>query len=420
MSLVRPALLVLLAFGLFAVRSSAQEWTRFRGPNGQGQSDATTIPAEWTDKDYNWKIKLTGKGHSSPVVWGDKIFLLSGDPSNGTHYVICLSTKDGHPLWTREYKSSTHHIHQMNSFASSTPALDKDHVYVSWATPEEITLMALTHDGKDAWSKQLGPFESAHGWGTSPIVYQDMVILTDDQDGQQNFLFALNTKDGSDKWRIPRTRAKDRQNCSYAAPIVYEPKGGAPQLIVDSWGHGMTAIDLKNGKTIWEAKQIFPNRPVACPVIAGGKIWGNCGEGSGNNYVFAVKPGSASGQEPSLELKLDKSVAPYVPCMIAAGKLIYLWTDAGLLSCYNAETAKPVYTRERIGAKFHSSPIRVGDKLYCISQDGDVFVVATGEQYKLISKVALGEGSRATPAVSDGVMYLRTESQLFSLGGKKK
>jgi outer membrane protein assembly factor BamB len=128
----------LLICALFSANSSAQEWTRFRGPNGQGQSDAATIPITWTDQDYNWKVELPGVGHSSPVVWGDRVFVTSADLNTATRHVLCLSTADGKTLWQRDFPGAKYHVHNQNNFAVSTPALDADRVYLAWASADEF------------------------------------------------------------------------------------------------------------------------------------------------------------------------------------------------------------------------------------------------------------------------------------------
>ena len=174
---------MVVAVSWLAAAAQGQEWTRFRGPNGSGLSSATTIPTQWTESDYNWHVTLPGIGHSSPVIWGDKVFVTSADEETAERLVLCLSADDGRVLWKRNFPSSAHHKHLQNSFASSTPALDQNHVYVCWTTPEEYALVALTHDGDEAWHIGLGPFVSQHSGGTSPIVYRDMVVLGNDQDG---------------------------------------------------------------------------------------------------------------------------------------------------------------------------------------------------------------------------------------------
>jgi len=167
-----PALVLLWNAAVTPV--SAQEWTRFRGPNGTGVSAATTnpasaIPTRWTDADYRWKTKLPGKGHSSPVIWGDRLFVLSADATSARRYVLCLDTVTGKILWRKEYESTTHPLSSLNSYASSTPTVDEHHVYVAWATMDHLILRALSHDGDEVWQRDLGPYVSEHGFGNSPI-----------------------------------------------------------------------------------------------------------------------------------------------------------------------------------------------------------------------------------------------------------
>jgi outer membrane protein assembly factor BamB len=416
MPMIRSPILVvfLVSVACCAVTSRAQEWTRFRGPNGSGQIEATSIPVTWTEKDYLWKTDLPGIGHSSPVLLGQKIFLTSADPANGTRYVLCVLAVDGKLLWTRPYPAAASAIHTQNSLASSTPTVDGDHVYCAWATPEEFTLLALDHAGVESWRVNLGPFISKHGFGTSPILFDDLLIVTNDQDAD-SFLIAVDRMTGLTRWKVPR-KVHPEQSASYAAPCIYKPKNGPAELIVDSWAHGMTSVDPLSGKTNWEA-EVLERRPVGSPIVVEGLILGNCGEGSGNNNVVAVRPGSASGRKAELVYKLDKTSAPYVPSLVAKGRLVFLWGDRGIVACIDGGTGQILW-RERVGGNYSSSPVVVADRVYCVSSEGEVVAVAAADQYKLLGRSSLGEASRATPAIAGGRMILRTESHLFAVGRK--
>ncbi|HEY2762254.1 MAG TPA: PQQ-binding-like beta-propeller repeat protein [Pirellulales bacterium] len=390
-------------------------WPRFRGPNGQGQSEAATIPTTFAESDYNWKTEFPGIGHSSPVVWGNKVFITSADPDSATVHVLAFNTADGKKLWQRDYPSTTYHLHTQNNYASSTPALDADRIYVAWANPEEITLLALDHDGHDVWRKNLGPYKSEHGFGTSPIVVDDKVIITNDQEGENRSLIAVDAKTGADRWRIPRRFADNRQNASYATPCVMETPAGR-ELIVCSWAHGISSHDLATGVENWES-QVFKLRPVASPVLVDGLILGSCGEGGGNNTMIALKPGSKDGRAPELAFPaIDRSSAPYIPTICVAGDLAFLWTDKGIVTCLDVTSGKQLW-RQRVGGTFFSSPVRVQNRIYNISADGEVVVLAATPEYKLLARNGLGEGTQATPAIAGGKMYLRTLSHLISIGG---
>src|SRR5262249_54759533 len=155
----RPAILpALAALWLTAAASaSGQEWTRFRGPNGSGVNQATTVPVRWTEKDYNWKVELPGVGHSSPVLWGERIFVTSAEEKTGTRHVLCLHAADGRTLWSREFAGERHGKHADNSFASATPAVDERRLYVAWATPREFLVLAFDHAGKEVWRARPRP-----------------------------------------------------------------------------------------------------------------------------------------------------------------------------------------------------------------------------------------------------------------------
>ena len=395
----------------------AQDWTRFRGPNGTGHSDATTIPAEWTDTDYNWRVSLPGVGHSSPVLWGDRIFLLSADPDTAERYVLCLSAVDGHELWRREFEGNPHHLNPRSSFASCTPAVDAEHVYVAWSNPDRTWLVALTHDGDDAWDVDLGPWVSQHGFGTSPMLYEDLVVIQCSQENESklpdtarpksSFIVAVDRKTGEERWRTPRKI----DTASYSVPCVYTPRGGSPQLLCCTTAEGIFSLDPKTGKQNWGI-DVFTMRTVSSPVLAGGLVFGSTGVGAGGNYVVAVRPGP----DAEVVYKVPES-APYVPTPVAHGDLIFLWWDNGIVTCLDAATGEKHWS-QRVGGSYSGSPVCVGGRIYCISDDGEVVVLAAEKEYRELGRNSLGEPSRSTPAISGGRMYLRTYSHLISLGGK--
>lgn len=400
----------MLAWCLAIAVSSAQEWTRFRGPNGAGISESTKIPANWTDADYNWKAELPGIGHSSPVLWGDKIFLTSADETNATRYVLCVSTVDGKIVWQKEYSSTLHNKHERNSFASATAAVDEDHVYVVWSAPETYSILAFTHDGQQAWTRDLGPYVSQHSCGTSPIVYKDMVIIGNDQDGESS-LIALNRNDGETIWNVPR----NHKHVAYSTPCVLSEPGAPDLLIFNSAAHGISGVDPLSGKTLWELA-VFDKRSVSSPVVAGGLIYGSCGSGGGGNYLVALRPPKDFSGTPEIAYRIEDA-APYVPTVVTNGDQVFLWSDKGIVSCVNVADGT-VLNKKRIGGDYSGSPIRVQDRLYCIADDGQVVVLSANKELDVLAKIALGEPCRSTPAVAGDRIYFRTYSHLFSLGGK--
>ena len=395
----------------------AQQWTRFRGPNGTGLGQAKGLPAQWSESDYNWRVQLPGIGHGSPVLWGDKIFLLSADSETATRYVLCYSAIDGKQLWQREFPSQTHHLHDRNTYASSTPVVDDQRVYVAWSDPERVTLMALDNDGNDVWDLDLGTWTSQHGFGSSPIRFEDMVILSNSQQGEQlepgqtpgqTCIMAFDAQTGQMRWRTPRKTVR----VCYFTPCIGQRPDGSPELICTSSADGVFSLDPRTGKENWKVPGVFRMRVVSSPLLADGIAFGSTGSGGGGNYVSAVQ----TGENPRLLYKIDRS-APYVPTVVAKDGLAYLLSDKGTASCIDVKTGT-VHWRERVTNGFSGSPVITDGKLYVIDDDGKVFVLATSKEFRILGNNPLGERTRSTPAVAEGRIYFRTLSHLISLGGR--
>ena len=406
---------------LWASVSQGQEWTRFRGPNGQGISSAKTIPVKWTEEDYNWKVELPGGGHSSPVLWGDKLFVTSGDQQTGNSVIFALNVSDGKILWQKEYSLSKYRPNKLNSFATATPTVDADYVYVLVTSPEKTFLAALNHQGAEIWQRKFEGVRCQHGAGTSPIVHNDMVIFTHEHENSsskdaRSIWVAVDRKTGVTRWTLERQTGP---KTSYSTPCVYTPAGGKPQLIFNSNAHGMTGVDPGTGKVIWEVASAFPARVVSSPVIANELLVGSCGDGGSGKRLIAIRPGSSDGSiQPTEAYKIDSGYRPYVPTSIAKEGLLFTFHDRGYVTCRKSATGRQLW-EEKPAGRFFSSPVWVDGKLYCITMDGDVVVIKAAETYELLAINPLGETSHATPAITDGRMYLRTYSYLFSVGGKK-
>lgn len=399
----------------------AQEWTRFRGPNGQGISDAKTIPVKWTQSDYNWKIELPGGGHSSPVLWGDTIFVTSGDQKAGCGILLALSATDGAVLWQKQYTLTAYRMNKLNSYATSTLAVDADHVYVLWTTPQESILAALDHAGTEIWKRTFEGVQCQHGAGTSPIVCDDKVVFTHEHEitsskDAKSAWIAVDRKTGQTRWTLER---RTGPKTSYSTPCIYAPANEPPQLIFTSNSHGLTGIDPGTGTVIWEIASALPARVVASPVIANELVIGACGDGGLGKRLVAIRPGTRDGSVQAAEAyKIESGTRPYVPTSISKDGLLFAFYDGGLVSCLRAATGEQLWQAKPAG-KFFSSPVCVDGKLYCITMDGDVVVIKAADTYELLAINPLGETSHAAPAVAGGRMYLRTYSHLFSIGGKK-
>jgi outer membrane protein assembly factor BamB len=392
-------------------------------------SDATTVPAQWTDSDYNWRVDLPGRGHSSPAVWDKHIYLTSGDRATAARSVLCLDTATGRTVWHRDYPSKTFRQHRDNSYASASPATDAHGVVVTWSTPEQVVLLALKTDGNKMWLRELGPYVGNHGTGSSPVIVGDLVVLANDQEDPKaipsmygrnperaagkSFLLAVDRRTGETRWQVDRpTRMSP-----YSTPCVSPALDGRPELIFTSTLHGITAVDAAAGTVNWQMDGIFKDRCVGSPVVAPGLVFGGFGYGAQGARIVAVRPGSrAKGVEPTIAYDLKRPV-PLVPTPLVKDGRLYLWNDNGSIACHDVATGRQIW-RERVQGSFYGSPVWVAGRLYCISKKGEVFVVAASDTFKELARVPLGEPSFATPAVANGIMYLRTRSRLYSLGGK--
>jgi hypothetical protein len=393
------------------VKCSAQEWTRFRGPNGTGISAARTIPTKWGEKDFNWKIELPGAGHSSPVLWGDWIFVTSGDEKTKQVQMICIGARDGKILWQQGFPFTPYSKNGRNTFASGTAAVDKDRVYFCWSDSSHYMLAAFSHEGKKVWDQDLGPYASQHGGGNSPVVWKDQVLLAKEQDGE-SFLISVEASTGKVRWRTPRKTAE----AGYGTPFVSEPNTGKAMLICESHGDGISAIDLDGGAVLWELGDLFDKRVVSSPIMAAGLVIGSCGSGGGGNYVVAVRPGDLTTKaKPQLAYKISHS-APYVPTSVCVGDRLFLWSDGGIVSLVQASSGE-VKWQERVGGDYFSSPVWVDGRLFGISTRGEVVVLEASDRFEVLARNNLGEETESTPAVAGGRMYIHTVRHLVSVGG---
>ena len=391
-----------LAPVLFSIATlQAQEWTNFHGDNGT--SKAKTIPVELSKADYNWDVKLPGTGHSSPVIWGDKIFLTTTDrEQKGQRSIVCLSTKDGKILWEKEEDFTPGRQHKFNDYSSATPAVDKDHVYVAWTTPD-VVLQARDHDGKEVWRKDLGKFYASHGSAMSPIVTRGKVLLGNEIEKGKSFIIALDAKTGKEAWRLPRTTAK----AAYGTPALF----GDGQAIYSSTAHGLTCIDIDSGKIAWEFNPKFTQRCVGKPTISGDYVFASAGNGGGRREAICVK---VTDGVPEETFKKSKHV-PYVPSGVSYDGMIFLLNDGGQMTCINPADGDEFWY-ERVTGQSYASPIIINGKIYCFSRTGEMVVLAPKDELEILAKYNFGEGIFATPAIADGKMYVRTFNRLISIG----
>lgn len=389
----------------------AENWPRFRGADGSGVSADATIPTVWTEKDYDWVVDIPGVGHAAPIIWGDRLFVTTATDEGRLRHLFCLDSATGKEIWSRSQGFNTNPKHAKSSYASSTPATDGERVYVAFADQEKYTLTAYDFDGNLLWRNLLGPFSSQHGQGTSPIVFEDLVILANDQDGASSII-AVNRLTGRTVWSTPRTS----REASYATPIIVEAASERPILVAVAGATGITGHDPWSGETLWSTNP-FPKRTVASPVLHNGLVLATCGSGGKASDLIGVDPnGSGNVAESHVKLHLTRSI-PYVPTLISHGGLLFSWGDGGVVSCLDTGDDKVLW-QERVGGSYSGSPICIDGKIYAISESGEVVVVGAAPSFHLYGRSPLGDASHSTPAVANGRLYLRSFHKLACLKSK--
>jgi outer membrane protein assembly factor BamB len=431
------SLSVALAFAL--PNRADTNWPQFRGPSG-GVAEDRAIPDEWsTSKNVIWKIDVPGRGWSSPIVWGRRIFLTTvvkdgefetakkglyfggerAKPSPDIHHwvVLCLDWDTGKLLWQREVHkgppAST--VHVKNTYASETPVTDGKHVLAYFGN---VGIFCFDMEGKELWSKKWNSFKTANGWGTaaSPVLHKDRLYVVNDNE-EKSFLVALDAATGKDIWRIERD-----EKSNWATPFVWE--SGERTELITCGSKRARAYDL-DGKVLWDLGGMS-SIAIPTPSARHGLLYVSSGYILDKKQpIFAVRPG-ASGD---ISLKDDESssasivwslkkAGPYNPSPLVYGDYLYVLYDMGMLACFDARTGKQIYERQRLGssAGFTASPWACAGKVYCLNEDGETYVVQAGAEFKQIGRNSVDEMCMATPAVLRGSLLIRTLTKLYRIG----
>jgi len=408
--------LFLLGGALLAISQvqAEENFTRFRGETGSGVSPQKGIPTQWSPGDFSFNVLIPGVGHSSPVVWKDKLFVTSATDQGAIRYLHCLNAATGDKIWSKLTGGNPSRKHAKSSYASSTPAVDGERVYVMFADKENFVVTAYDFTGELIWRRNLGPYVSQHGLGVSPIIYNGKLIVVNDQDGPSS-ISALDCKTGQTVWTT--LRDFEQQSTSYSTPIIYQPAGKKAQLITSSKPVGVAGYDPDTGHELWRSGRL-PARTVGSPIVADGLIIQACGGGGRGTILIGVDP-TGSGDVSKTHVKFSRNkVIPYVPTPIYYGNHLYLWNDDGTAACVDIKSGKTVWQR-RVGGNYSGSPLCVDGKIYVMSEKGEVMIIAASPEFKSYGKVEIGDPSHSTPSIANGRLYFRTFHRLACLEAKQ-
>jgi outer membrane protein assembly factor BamB len=445
---VRRSIIVILALTLLTLRpvSATDQWPQFRGLQAGVADDDPALPDAWSERDnVVWKVSIGGQGWSSPIVWGDHVFVTSAissgnepaspkglyDPgsehrnmkSSAVHRWVVhdVDFQTGRIRWMRELHSGTPAIAKQvrNSYASETLVTDGERVYVYLGSLGLVA--ALDLNGRTLWTKDVGAFESQTGWGTaaSPILHKDRLYIVNDN-RSQSFIAAFDKNTGDEVWKVTRDEVE-----GYSTPVVWENE--LRTEIVTTGMRRVRSYSL-DGKLLWELAGMSDILlgPIPTPFVKHGLVYISSGyPGSARRPVFAIRPGGSGDISLKPGETSNQHVAWFQPLLgsyqtsaLVYGNYYYTLLDRGFLLCHDARTGKQVYGRHRLSADasgFAASPWAYNGRIFALSEDGDTYVVQAGPEFKLLGKNSLNEMALASPAVARGSLFIRTQSSLYRI-----
>jgi outer membrane protein assembly factor BamB len=425
---------------------NAEDWPQWRGPERNGISNESGLPFRWSaGENMAWKVSLAGLGASSPIIWGDRVFVTSqkgavpvlqgmqpklardddalasrenpiggrsmkkDDPGAEVSLIVeAFHRSDGHRLWQYRTKATGEfpQLSEKHNLATPTPVTDGKLVY-AWFGSGQI--FALDMEGRLVWTRHLGteysPFTVQWGHGASPVLYKETLILLCDHP-QKSYLLALDKNTGKERWKVDRGKGR----VSHSTPLVFTgPKGD--ELIVNS-SERIDAYNPDNGDFLWYTGS-QRQTPIPSPVFHNGVIY--LSRGYRNSNFLAIKAGGRGDVAAQNILWNAPNGASYVPSILYYQGLLYVTNEVGVVLCTDAETGNAVW-RQRLGGIFFASPVAGDGKVYMVSETGETYVLAAGREAKLLATNDLGERFIASPAISNGHLFLRSDSTLFCIG----
>jgi outer membrane protein assembly factor BamB len=423
--MLRHIVISLALFGLcgihsaFAAEGTTENWSLWRGPRGDGSSLEANIPTKWNGmegENIAWKVAIPGSGHSSPVVWGERIFLQSCLPDNRERVLLCLNRTDGKLLWQQTVaEAPLEKKHALNSFASGTPATDGELVYVSFLLPEfestkertpgEMVVAAYDFSGRQKWLVKPGSFASTHGFCSSPVLFEDKVIVNGDHDGDA-YIVALDRATGKTLWKIDR----ENKTRSYVTPIIRQIDGRTQMVL--SGSKSVASYDPHDGHRHWIMDG--PTEQFVASMVYDGKLF-YLTAGFPEHHILALRPDGQGHIADEAIVWRAKKGCSYVPSPVLSGKYFLVAADNGTASCYLAQSGKLLWM-ERLGKHYSASLVAADGLVYFLADDGLMKVVRPGDKLDVVAENALDEYCYASPAISHGQMFIRGEKHLFCIG----
>jgi outer membrane protein assembly factor BamB len=405
--------LLCLAMSLILALSDAafaENWPGWRGPRGDGTSLEKNVPIRWSStQNIVWKVPIPGKGHASPIVWGRHIFVVSAIKEKKQRILLCLDRKGGKILWQRVVlEAPSERINSLNSYASSTPATDGQRVYISFLDRDKMFIAAYDFDGNRLWKVRPGVFASMHGYCSSPVLWKDKVIVNGDHDGP-SYIVALNRSTGQTIWKTPRPN----RTRSYCTPIIRQIDGRNQMVL--SGTMCVASYDPDTGEQHWLIDG--PTEQFVASIVYNGELlFMTCG--FPDRFIQAIRPDGRGNVTDTHVLWQKDRDCSYVPSPITFGPYFLVVADNGVATCFEAKTGKSCW-RERLGPHYSASLVSANGLVYFLSDKGVMTVVKPGEELDIVARNELGENTYASPAISDGQIFLRGAKHLYCISTDK-
>jgi len=423
-------LTLLLAFALPA--GAADNWPQFRGPTGDGKADAAQLPLTFSEGEHvKWKTAIHGKAWSSPVIWGSQIWLTTATEDGTQLSVVCVDKESGKIVHDKVLfrVPNPQFAHKFNSYASPTPVVEEGRVYVTFGSPGTACLDTKT--GEVLWERTDFICNHFRGAGSSPILWQDLLIMNFDGSDFQ-YVAALDKKTGKTAWKTDRSvdhkdtgpdgkpEAEGDFRKAFSTPHVVEHAG--QPLLLSSGAKAHYGYDPQTGRELWRVEEHGQHSASTRPIAGHGLAFFPTGFSKGQLLAVSLPPRvSASATPPAQALEPSavawrlKRTVPNKPSLILDGDLLYMIDDGGIASCVEAKTGTDVW-RDRVQGNYSASPLLAAGRIYVCSEEGKVAVLAAGREFKLLAENKLDGGFMASPAVSGNALFLRSKTHLYRIG----
>lgn len=386
-----------------SIEVSSNDWPWWRGPFGNNHAQGPLPPLTWSEtENVLWKAAVPGRGHATPCLWGDAVLVAAADEAKESQQVLCYDRATGKLRWTCElHQGGFMHAHAKNSHASATPACDGERVFVAFLADDALWVVAVTMAGEIAWSAQAGPFSSQHGYGSSPVLYQSLVIVSGDNDGS-GYLTALHRETGQIVWRTARG-----DDPSYGSPNLAATAVGDQLLL--SGQSTVVSYDPATGKEVWSS-------PGPAQITANTVAWNEdlvfASGGYPESGILAIRSRDGG------EVVWRQGGKVYVPSPLAAGNRLFVVQDNGVARCLDAGSGEEIWSK-RLGGSFSASPVLAAGAVFAMNEAGVMHIFKAADHYEELGQNDLGgDGGFASPVICAGRLYLRTEHFLYCIGQK--